>query len=224
MTHDSATWGSGDTVPTVHTATISNLRQALSRVQEYAIEWNPRPVAEVFSVVHAIAMTDTLDRAPEIIVYATINLYTYVFTGLFQSIRDNALASSLVPEARAILSHDSADYIRLVRHVMDTAIVDTWAHHQGQEAVLSRRSDHRSRPNKGRHNPRSQQSRSTFLSAILTLMPKKEGTSTCLRFQTKRGRDFPSCKNVHDLVTLKDDVLQYLKRRHGDLKDNHQTL
>ncbi|KAF4142583.1 hypothetical protein GN958_ATG08243 [Phytophthora infestans] len=147
VTHDLATWGSGDTVPTVHTATISNLRQALSRVQEYAIEWNPRPVAEVFSVVHAIAMTDTLDRAPEILVYATINLYTYVFTGLFQSIRDNALASSLVPEVRAILSHDSAD-------VIDTAIVDTWAHHQGQEAVLSRRSDHRSRPNKGRHNPR----------------------------------------------------------------------
>ncbi|KAF4037061.1 hypothetical protein GN244_ATG10911 [Phytophthora infestans] len=119
VTHDSATWGSGDTVPTVHTATISNLRQALSRVQEYAIEWNPRPVAEVFSAVHAIAMTDTLDRAPEILVYATINLYTYVFTGLFQSIRDNALASSLVPEVRAILSHDSAD-------VIDTAIVDTW--------------------------------------------------------------------------------------------------
>ncbi|KAE9247525.1 hypothetical protein PF002_g6231 [Phytophthora fragariae] len=99
VTHDSATWGSGDTVPVAHIISISDLRRALSRIYEAAVEWYPRPVAEVFSIVHANATKDTSDNAPRDLVYATINLYTLVFTRLFQSIQDDNHASVLADEA-----------------------------------------------------------------------------------------------------------------------------
>ncbi|EGZ21160.1 hypothetical protein PHYSODRAFT_329180 [Phytophthora sojae] len=106
VTHDSATWGAGDTV---------------------------------FSIVHADAANDTWDNAPRDLVYAMINLYTLVFTRLFQSIQDDHHASVLADEARATLSHSSPDYIRLVRQIIDTALMDTWARQIEYGSSASRR-------------------------------------------------------------------------------------
>ncbi|KAG3175701.1 hypothetical protein PC128_g17623 [Phytophthora cactorum] len=85
-THDSATRGAGDTVPTEHIFSIIDLRLALSRIHEAAIARYPRPVAEVFAVVHAASLAEALDHAPQDPVHATINLYTYGFTKLFEAI------------------------------------------------------------------------------------------------------------------------------------------
>ncbi|KAG2785206.1 hypothetical protein PC129_g11008 [Phytophthora cactorum] len=79
VTHDSATWGTGDTVPTEHILFSGDLRLALSRIHEAVIEWYPRLVAEVFGMVHADSLAEALDHAPQDLVHATIDFYTYVF-------------------------------------------------------------------------------------------------------------------------------------------------
>ncbi|KAE8981113.1 hypothetical protein PR002_g23922 [Phytophthora rubi] len=224
VTHDSATWGSGDTVPGAHIISISDLRRALSRIYEAAVEWYPRPVAEVFSIVHANATKDTLDNAPRDLVYATINLYTLVFTRLFQSIQDDNHASVLADEARATLSHSSPDYIRLVRQVIDTALVDTWARQIEYGSSTSRRFEARSRAGGPQRGTQHHQSRTTVPSEILAKVPKKGSTSICLRFQTQKGCDFPNCKNVHELTLLPVEVFQYATAKHGSFKENHPNV
>ncbi|KAE9353474.1 hypothetical protein PF008_g4979 [Phytophthora fragariae] len=224
VTHDSATWGSGDTVPVAHIISISDLRRALSRIYEAAVEWYPRPVAEVFSIVHANATKDTSDNAPRDLVYATINLYTLVFTRLFQSIQDDNHASVLADEARATLSHSSPDYIRLVRQVIDTALVDTWARQIEYGSSTSRRFEARSRAGGPQRGTQHHQSRTTVPSEILAKVPKKGSTSICLRFQTQKGCDFPNCKNVHELTLLPVEVFQYATAKHGSFKENHPNV
>ncbi|KAG2781795.1 hypothetical protein PC129_g9338 [Phytophthora cactorum] len=118
-THDSATRGAGDTVPTEHIFSIIDLRLALSRIHEAAIARYPRPVAEVFAVVHAASLAEALDHAPQDPVHAKINLYTYGFTKLFEAIREYNYAPSLVPQTRGILSHYAAGYIRLIHQVLE---------------------------------------------------------------------------------------------------------
>ncbi|KAI9981641.1 hypothetical protein PInf_009474 [Phytophthora infestans] len=46
ITHDPATWSSAATSPAAYIYSIKDLRLALSRFGEAAVEWYPRPVAE----------------------------------------------------------------------------------------------------------------------------------------------------------------------------------
>ncbi|KAF1787743.1 hypothetical protein GQ600_24482 [Phytophthora cactorum] len=83
----------------------------------------------VFAVVHAASLAEALDHAPQDPVHATINLYTYGFTKLFEAIREYNYAPSLVPQTRGILSHYAAAIFGLYtkfwkchrRHVGSTA-------------------------------------------------------------------------------------------------------
>ncbi|KAE9292755.1 hypothetical protein PF008_g24981 [Phytophthora fragariae] len=185
------------------------------------LELYPRPVAEVFSIVHADATKDTLGNAPRDLVYATINLCTLVFTRLFQSIQDDHHASVLSDEAQATLSHSSPDYIRLVRQGIDTALVDTWARQIEYGSSTSRRVEARSRAGGPQRATQHHQSRTTVPSDILAKVPKKGSTSICLRFQTQKGCDFPNCKNVQELL---GEVFQYVTVKHGAFKGNHPNV
>ncbi|KAG6946276.1 hypothetical protein JG688_00016129 [Phytophthora aleatoria] len=152
----------------------------------------------VFGVVHASSLAKALDHAPQDLVHATINLYTYGFTKLFEAIRENNYAPSLVSQTRGILSHDSAGYIRLIRQVIENAIVVTWARQQGHGSYSSRRPDYRGRPgatNRGHQSAHS----STVPPEILAKVTKRDNQLICLRFQTKRVVTFQAARTSTSL-------------------------
>eukprot|EP00644_Phytophthora_capsici_P018707 jgi/Phyca11/132629/e_gw1.193.4.1 len=214
--HDPATWSSADTSPVASIQSIEDLRQTLHIIEEAAVEWYPRPVAEVFRAVYSNSSSRMLNNAPHDLMVATLNLYTQVFTSIFQAIRDGERAGSLVDLAQSIMARGSPDYNRLVRDVIDEGIIRTWGRNEASYRTSTSRHDHRTT---------SRANRKTGSKAIppeiKALLPKHDGNDICLRFQTKKGCDFPNCRNAHELVSLPDAVVTHVTNRHGDLKSGH---
>eukprot|EP00644_Phytophthora_capsici_P017353 jgi/Phyca11/573857/estExt2_Genewise1.C_PHYCAscaffold_570139 len=227
VTHDPATWASADSSPVALISTIEDLRTSLYCIQEAASEWYPRPVAEVFRCVHSDSLDRLLDNAPRGLVCATINLYTHVFTSLFHAIREEYPAASLAQSARDILSHDSVDYRRLVRSVIDQALISTWARNQPPTVAQPRSQRAERRPRQRQSVPtqrRQNQAVGGIPTTIKAQIPVHENKPVCLRFQTVKGCDFTGCQKAHELVQLPPAVKSYLTEKHGDLKTGHPNL
>ncbi|KAG1706487.1 hypothetical protein DVH05_001636 [Phytophthora capsici] len=201
---------------------MKDLRLALSRIEEAAVEWYPRPVAEVFRCVYANSLSELLDQAPQNLLHATINLYTHVFTILFQSIREELPADFLVPQAQAIMTRGSLEYERLVRNVIDEGLIATWA--RNQPSRQSPRLDRNFKSSNSRRSTRDRPTTPTIPAELKALIPIVDDSQVCLRFQTAKSCDFSGCRNKHELVRLPTEVFDYVTNKHGDLKAGHPNL
>ena len=212
VVHDPATWSSADTSPPFLIRSISDLRATLHRIQEAATEWYPQPVADVFRVVYTDAQSSMFDDAPPDLVHGVVNLYSHAFSELFRDISEAMPAESLVGRVRGIIAHDSDSYDRLVRHVIEQALISTWARRHSVDSdrgVFSRTRFSR--------EPR-RSALSVLPPTIASAVPVRDGRPVCLRFQTAKGCDFKHCKHAHVLCDLPAEVRSYLIEKHGELR------
>jgi hypothetical protein len=90
------------------------------------------------------------------------------------------------------MARGSPDYNRLVRDVIDEALIATWARNQ----LSSPRTERRSQTNDAQRTSHSRTTSPTLPQAVKEQVHRHNGKPICLRFQTTKGCDFPGCKHA----------------------------
>ncbi|RLN89746.1 hypothetical protein BBJ28_00016057 [Nothophytophthora sp. Chile5] len=133
--HEDTQWG-GAELPSAHQIRRADqFHHVLYAIQDAAAEWYPMDVVAVFCAVHSHAVRDVPGTAPPQEIHAICNLYSAVFSALFDEILHRVHSRDLLDRALQALRRDSPVYQRFVARVLDDdvhrAVLRTPAHNSG---------------------------------------------------------------------------------------------